>query len=241
MDRATLTRRFQEARDRLREGVSPAAGGLGAYLHFQDALAAAGLARGLGEDDDSVRELLALAGVAAVTVFGAGPLEMEVGDLDTGEVERRVDTSLANPTTLLQGLHAALAGGHQEAAERLAALSPERYRSDQAPASELLTTTARTLQLAALGDRRGVISAAAGVAGRSLDATPDEQVTLVAQVQALAAWAGGEPFDLDIAAAAERVSWLAIGRDEDDPMVLLELPALGLAALPWESPGAEPG
>lgn len=51
----------------------------------------------------------------------------------------------------------------------------------------------------------------------------------------------GEPFDLDIAAAAERVSWLAIGRDEDDPMVLLELPALGLAALPWESPGAEPG
>lgn len=237
MDRLALTRQLRDVRDRLQEEVSPEAGGaLVAYLQLQDALTAAGLARGLDEDDDSVRQLLALAGVAAVAVFGAGPVQMEVDDLAPGDVERQQDTSLTNPTTLLQGLHAALAVRHQEAAERLAALPPERYQSDQAPASELLTTTVRTLQLAARGDRHGVASAASDVAERSLDATPDEDVTLVAQVQALAAWAHGEPFDLDIVATAERVSWLAIGRDEDDPLVLLELPALGLAALPWTRP-----
>lgn len=242
MSPPSLTEKLQAARERLAEDEPPDADpAFVAYFRFRDALTAAGLARGLGEGDDSVRELLALAGTSAVAVFAArGTTTMEVGDVDTGEVERRRDTSLSSPTTLLHGLHSALAGGQRDAVERLAALPPDQYQSDQVSATELLTNTVRALQLAALGRRAEVAELAHEPAQESLDTAPANELTLVAQMQALHAWASDEEVDFEIVAAADRVTWIALGRQDDDPMVLLGLPALGLAALPWEPSGSGP-
>jgi hypothetical protein len=155
---------------------------------------------------------------------------MEVGDLDTGVVERTVDTSTANPTTLMQGLYAALAGGHEGAVHGLARLPPQDYHSEQAVASELLSATCATLQAAARGE--GEASRVADEALQRFGAAwAPEDRTFVAQLEALHRLGAGQEPDLGAVAAGDRAAWQARGTEGEDPIALLELPVLGLRAL----------
>jgi hypothetical protein len=163
---------------------------------FRDSLAAAALA---GELSGSSRAHLAAAARAARDLLTAEPG--------------------GNLLTLVDGLYAALAAGDGDTAAALAALPPERHRSPRAPAPEPLAALAAALQAAARGDR----DTTAELAGDGLRAAGRAD-PLAPQFAALAAWADGEPMDLDAVQATADA--------EDDLVARFGLPARGLTALP---------
>jgi hypothetical protein len=232
---ARLARQLEAVLDRLRvEPTEESDGALTAALQFSDALTAAGLARGLGRDGDEVRQMLGPAAVAALGIFaGRGTQISEVGDLETGEVTQFADTSMANPDTLLQGIYAALAGGHDRAAELLSRLEEEEWHSDQVQASDLLDATAHALQRAAAGDREEATKVTRDALRRWDGATDADDRAFLAQLEALRCWGQGEPIEpaLEKVARTHRAATSKRGRGRDHPETLLELPVLGLRAL----------
>jgi hypothetical protein len=196
---------------------------LAAYIQFTDALTAAGLSRALGQD---CTKLLGLAARAGLVLFGTrGQLRLDVGELHSGRTGSQPDTSATNPTTMVQALYAALASADERSARELAQVPVEAFQSDQAPAPAIITTVAAALQAAVAGDRTAVTRLSSGAAG------DEGAATYVEQLRQLRAWADRKSLDLAAVEAADRRSWRVAGRSDGDPLVLLCLPRLGLAAL----------
>lgn len=116
------------------------------YGLFEDAISAAGAARGLG-DEDAAKELLARAARAAVEVFHTRQEALQ----HTG------DDSGANAWTLIQGLYAALASGSAFAERELATLGPEDLDAVGFEISDTLRVLAEALLHAVRGENPAMI------------------------------------------------------------------------------------
>jgi Immunity protein 49 len=209
---------------------------LRAFAAFEHALAAAGYARALG-DDERVRELLDRAAKAAVRLFELrGALSSEVGDLATGASDVFVDTSATNPWTFVQAAYAAVISGNGTAREELARLEPRDFSSDQVtvvPALELYATALAHV----LGGRLDV--AQEELAQERSGGDTDEQFW-TAQIGALRQIVAGDAGAFRDAMGAVVRAFEATYAGEErrgDPERLLALPILGLEALAQEQPG----
>jgi hypothetical protein len=203
-------KRLADLRARL-SAPGGASNSLGTYAQYQDALAAAGLARSLGEKEAYVRQLLLSASNSAM-----GVVPMPEGE---------DDDSAANAQTLINALYASLASQHMEGIHRFAKLRPSAYDSKKAPSSALAKATAVALQVAARGNREETTKLCRDAL--ELPNAPDKDF-YGPQLEALRAWAAHEPLPLDAVKTANRAAEERQGHAE---MVYLELPVLGLRAL----------
>jgi hypothetical protein len=199
-----------------------------AYAAFDDALRAAGLARGLGEPEEEIRPLLAAAAHAAVPV-----LRDNAGSASREEAEP-VDRSAANPWTLVRALYAAAVSGAEDAARALAAVPVADLRSEQVEASPALEAYAAALQRATAGDSPRGADGELDALMRASGGGRDEGDRFWArQAEALARIRAGDADGFRTALDRVREAFAAeyAGTDPNDAERLLELPLLGLEAL----------
>jgi hypothetical protein len=204
-----------------------------AYAAFDDALRAAGLARGLGEAEEALRPLLATAARAAVPVVrdNAGSAAEGEGE---GEEAELVDRSAANPWTLVRGLYAAAVSGERDAARALAAVPVADLRSGQVEASPALEAYAAALQRASAGDSpRGADAELDALLGASGGSRGAGDRFWTRQAEALARVRAGDADGFRAALDRVREALAAEYADAgpNDAERLLELPLLGLEAL----------
>lgn len=183
---------------------------------FEDALAAAGLARALGQSGDVPGLLLRAAGAAPKLFSARGTVEQTIYDLDSGDQEVFVDTSLTTPDTLIRGIYAALAADDDESLRELASLPPETWHSEQVEVAPSLDEFASALQAAARGEDVDV------------PRVDREKAPLVAaQADALRSVLAGDA-DGARRALAQLESAIQRAHGPNDPARHLALPVLGL-------------
>lgn len=198
-----------------------------AYAAFDDALRAAGFARGLGEGEAEIRPLLATAAQAAVPVVRDNAASAPAGE------DEEVDRSAANPWTLVRGLYAAAVVDDEEAARALAAVRIEDLRSEQVEASPALEAYAAALQRAFAGPSPRGADGELDELLRTYGKSRGDDRFWARQAEALARIRAGDEDGFRTAMDGVRAAFAAEfkGEGPNSAERLLELPILGLEAL----------
>jgi hypothetical protein len=117
------------------------------------ALEAAGWSIALGSPTKDIQSLIKTASWATAQLFKLRGSESitEIGDLDTGETRRFVDTGLTDPIKMIDGIYIAVDCGDAESLEYLTGLPSKKYHSEQVEVIEVISQYALALQHVAAG------------------------------------------------------------------------------------------